>query len=87
MAKGKYKRRRLRQQRRSTPIRDSTLSERVVRILEAYGINTLYDLDMTTDETFHAMPRVGEKAMTEIHAVQINIPFERDYTKKRSERK
>ena len=73
MAKGKYKQKRLRQQRRATPIQDSGLSERVIRILEAHGINTLYDLDVIFDDVLSAMPRIGEKAMEEIHAVQMHI--------------
>lgn len=70
MARGKYKRKRLRQQRRATPIQNSGLSERVVRILEAHGVHSLYDLDMISDDALNAMPRIGEKAMEEIHAVQ-----------------
>lgn len=72
MSRGKYKRRRLRQQRHSTSIRASGLSERVVRILEAHNINTLYDLDVIPDEDLAAMPRIGEKAMSEIHTVQVH---------------
>ena len=72
MAKGKYKLKRLRQQRRATLIQDSDLSERVIRILEAHGINTLYELDMISDDVLSAMPRIGEKAMEEIHATQID---------------
>ena len=82
MAKGKYKLKRLRQQRRATLIQNSGLSERVIRILEAHGINTLYDLDMISDDVLSAMPRIGEKAMEEIHAAQIHI-----FSQKQKERK
>ena len=50
-----------------------------MRILEAHGINTLYKLDMVSDEELATMPRIGEKAMEEIHAVQIHIPDEREH--------
>ena len=73
MARGKYKLKRLRQQRRATPIQNSGLSERVIRILEAHGVNTLYDLDIISDDVLSTMPRIGEKAIKEIHAVQIHI--------------
>ena len=82
MAKGKYKLKRLRQLRRATLIQDSGLSERVIRILEAHGINTLYDLDIISDDVLSAMPRIGEKAMEEIHAAQIHI-----FSQKQKERK
>lgn len=82
MARGKYKLKRLRQQRQATPIQNSGLSERVIRILEAHGVNTLYDLDMISDDVLSAMPRIGEKAMEEIHAAQIHIS-----SQKRKERK
>ena len=83
MSRGKYKRKSFRQQRRSTSIHASGLSERVVRILEAHNINTLYDLDVTPDEDLAAMPRIGEKAMSEIHAVQVHIPAEGEDTRRR----
>lgn len=73
MARGKYKLKRLRQQRRAVPIQSSGLSERVIRILEARGVKTLYDLDMISDDVLSAMPRIGKKAMEEIHAAQIHI--------------
>lgn len=74
MARGKYKLKRLRQQRRAVPIQNSGLSERVIRILDAHGVQTLYDLDMISDEVLRAMPRIGERAMEEIHTAQIHIP-------------
>lgn len=77
MARGKYKLKRLRQQRRVTPIQNSGLSERVIHILEAHGVNSLYDLDMSSDDVLRAMPRIGERAMEEIHAVQVHIYQER----------
>ncbi len=73
MARGKYKLKRLRQKRRATPIQNSGLSERVIHILEAHGVNTLYDLDMVSDDVLSAMPRIGERALEEIHAAQIHI--------------
>ncbi len=73
MARGKYKLKRLRQQRRATPIQNSGLSERVIRILDANGVKTLYDLDMISDDVLSSMPRIGEKAMEEIHAAQMHI--------------
>lgn len=73
MARGKYKLKRLRQQRRDTSIQNSGLSERVIHILEAYGVNTLYDLDIISDDVLSAMPRIGERAMEEIHDAQIHI--------------
>ena len=73
MARGKYKRKRLRQQRRAIPIQNSGLSERVIRILDAHGVQSMYDLDMISDDALSAMSRIGEKAMEEIHAAQMHI--------------
>ena len=73
MSRGKYKRKRLRQQRRAISIRNSGLSERIIRILEAHGIQTLYDLDLISDDVLSAMPRIGEKAMEEIHSTRMRI--------------
>ena len=87
MAKGKYKRRRLRQQRKETPIHAAGLSERVSRILTAHGISTLYDLDMVSDDTLKSMPRIGEKAIAEVRAVQVHIPTEKEYSEKVKEGK
>lgn len=75
MARGKYKRKRLRQQRRATPMQNSGLSERVIHILDAHGVHSMYDLDMISDDVLSAMPRIGVKAMEEIHAAQIHISF------------
>ena len=87
LAKGKFKRRRLRQQRKETSIHAAGLSERVSRILAAHGISTLYDLDTVSDDTLKAMPRIGEKAIKEIHAVQVHIPTEKEYSENAKERK
>ena len=70
MAKGKYKRKRLRQQRQRSYLKDSGLSTRVVHILNDAGINTLADLDSQTGEVLSAIPGIGEKAMQEIRGIQ-----------------
>lgn len=82
MARGKYKLKRLRQQRRTTPIQNAGLSERVIRILEAHGVSSLYDLDMISDDVLNAMPRIGETAMEEIHAAQIHISLTKQKERK-----
>lgn len=70
MAKGKYKRKRLRQQRRICSIYDSGLSTRVIHILVDCGISTLADLDVRTEEELMRIPGIGEKSMEEIRAIR-----------------
>ena len=70
MSKGKYKRKRVRRQRRETLIRDIDLSKRIITILEEKNIFTLADLDDTSDEDLMAMTGIGKKAMENIRAVK-----------------
>ena len=70
MSKGKYKRKRIRRQRRETLIRDVDLPKRVITILEEAKICTLEDLDNATDEAIMGIPGIGKKAMEEIRLVK-----------------
>lgn len=75
MAKGKYKRKRIRQQRRLCSIQDSGLSTRVIHILVDSGIVTLADLDARSKEELMLIPGIGEKAMAEIRERQHPASF------------
>lgn len=66
MAKGKYKRKRMRKERRQTLIADSGISTRVVHLLENAGIKTMYELDLYPIEKFEEISRIGEASMKEI---------------------
>lgn len=70
MSKGKYKRKRIRRQRRETLIRDVDLPKRVITILEEAKICTLEDLDNATDEAIMGITGIGKKAMEEIRLVK-----------------
>ncbi len=73
MSKGKYKRRRLRQQMRQIPISDSGLSERVINSLLKSGLHTMEDLYFKTDEELKTISGVGKKALEEICALRSEI--------------
>ena len=66
MAKGKYKRKRMRKERRQTLIADSGISTRVVHLLENAGIKTMYELDLYPIEKFEEISGIGEVSMKEI---------------------
>ena len=66
MAKGKYKRKRMRKERRQTLIADSGISTRVVHLLENAGIRTMYELDLYPIEKFEEISGIGEVSMKEI---------------------
>jgi len=66
MAKGKYKRKRMRKERRQTLIADSGISTRVVHLLENAGIKTMYELDLYPIEKFEEISGIGEASMKEI---------------------
>ena len=66
MAKGKYKRKRMRKERRQTLISDSGISTRVVHLLENAGIRTMYELDLYPIEKFEEISGIGEASMKEI---------------------
>lgn len=66
MAKGKYKRKRMRKERRQTLIADSGMSTRVVHLLENAGIKTMYELDLYPIEKFEEISGIGEASMKEI---------------------
>lgn len=66
MAKGKYKRKRMRKERRETLISNVDISTRVVHLLQDAGIMTLSDLDACTIEKLSAIPGIGEAAIKEI---------------------
>lgn len=66
MAKGKYKRKRMRKERRQTLITDSGISTSVVHLLENAGIKTMYELDLYPIEKFEEISGIGEASMKEI---------------------
>lgn len=71
MAKGKYRRKRLRRKRRETMICESGISTRVVHLLEGAGIVTLRDLDLYSMDDLAAVPGIGDAAMKEIKEYRI----------------
>lgn len=73
MAKGKYKKKRLRRERRQCLIKSSGLPTRVIHILENEGLKTMMDLDLCPDDKLLAISGIGEKAFAEIKEKQINI--------------
>ena len=66
MAKGKYKRKRMRKERRQALIADLGISTRVVHLLENAGIRTMYELDLYPIEKFEEISGIGEASMKEI---------------------
>ena len=66
MAKGKYKRKRIRRERRQKLIADSGISTRVVHLLEDAGIRTMYELDLYPIEKLEEISGIGEASMKEI---------------------
>lgn len=71
MAKGKYKRKRMRMERRETLICNVGISTRVVHLLQDAGIMTLSDLDACTIDKLTAIPGIGEAAIKEISKYRI----------------
>lgn len=66
MAKGKYRRRRIRRQRRQTKICESGMSARVVHCLEHAGITTLREMDLCTVDDLTAIDGIGDADIREI---------------------
>lgn len=66
MAKGKYKRKRMRKERRETLLSNVGISTRVVHLLQEAGIVTLSDLDACTIDQLTAISGIGEAAIKEI---------------------
>lgn len=77
MAKGKYARKRLRQQLIACPVSESGLSTRVANLLENAGIHNMADLMRETDESLSALPGIGESAMEEIRSIKSRIKVEK----------
>lgn len=72
MSKGKYKRKRIRKQRRETLIRDVDLPKRVIKILEEQEILTLADLDDMSEETLRGIEGIGIKSMDSLQLIRKN---------------
>lgn len=70
MAKGKYKKKRMRKFRREMVLEKTNLSVRVVHILKENGFMTLADLDACSMENLMKISGIGEKAIEEICAVK-----------------
>lgn len=70
MSRGKYKRKRIRRQRKMEFICATDLPKRIITILENAGINTIADLDERTDEELLAINGIGKKAMEEIRLLK-----------------
>ena len=73
MAKGKYKRKRMRKERRETLISNAGISTRVAHLLQDAGIITLSDLDTCSIEKLTAIPGIGEAAIKEICRYRMEI--------------
>ena len=73
MAKGKYKRKRMRKERRETLISNVGISTRVVHLLQDAGIVTLSDLDACSIEKLTAISGIGEAAIKEISRYRMEI--------------
>lgn len=71
MAKGKYKWKRMRKERRETLISNAGISTRVVHLLQEAGIMTLSDLDSCSIDKLTAIPGIGEAAIKEINRYRI----------------
>lgn len=71
MAKGKYKKKRMRKERRETKICNSGISTRVAHILEGAGIITLMDLDACPIEKLASISGIGEAAMKELNGYRM----------------
>ncbi len=69
MAKGKYKRKRIRKQLRETAIVDMDLSAHTVKALTTAGLTNLEDLMSRNEEEIGAIHGIGDKAMAEIRRV------------------
>ena len=73
MAKGKYKKKRIRKQLRECSVKDSGLSTRVVHLLENAGIKTMADLMRETDESLSSISGIGDSAMDEIRQIKNKV--------------
>ena len=71
MAKGKYKQKRMRKERRETLISNAGISTRVAHLLQDAGIITLSDLDECSIEKLTAIPGIGEASIKEISRYQL----------------
>ena len=71
MAKGKYKQKRMRKERKVTPISNAGISTRVAHLLQDAGIITLSDLDACSIEKLTAIPGIGEASIKEISRYQL----------------
>ncbi len=69
LAKGKYKRKRLLKKLCEVPIRESELSEFVIKALEKAGINTMADLIKLSESEIKAVHGIGDKAFIEIQNI------------------
>ena len=61
MAKGKYKRKRLNKIRKETKLINTELSTKLVNILAAANIFTLYDLGNCSEEQLRSISGIGDK--------------------------
>ena len=66
MAKGKYRRKRERLKRRQTLVQDSSISVRVITILQSAGIKNMAELDDCSEEDLRNIPGIGKAAIAEI---------------------
>lgn len=73
LARGKYRRKRLRKQRRKLLLCETSMSVRVVHILEKEGIKTLTDLDLCSHERLASIAGIGEAAMQEIMEYRLDL--------------
>ncbi len=77
MAKGKYKRKRILRELREVPIKDSALSEFIVKALNKAGLNNMADLMLKNESQLKEIPGIGDKAMQEILNLRKNWKVER----------
>ncbi len=77
MAKGKYKRKRILRELREVPIKDSALSEFIVKALNKAGLNNMADLMLKNESQLKEIPGIGNKAMQEILNLRKNWKVER----------
>ena len=66
MARGKYRRKRERQQRRQMRIADLPLSEKIIKLLTEAGIQTIENLDRYSDSDLSQLPNFKKDFLTEI---------------------
>lgn len=73
MAKGKYARKRLLKQLRTSPINESGLSEWIIKALTKAEIYTMADLFICNEEKLKAVPGIGDKAMIELRELRNSL--------------